>query len=219
MNTKNLNSILTVLAAAVIFSGCATSGYKQADKTGQGIAEFRDEVLNVKKAVDESMTALNQTAEAAATDPRKAFDTFSKSVDKVESARNKAAKRAADVKAAGAEYFKQWEAQLATISNPDTRALAQKRKDKLNETFSKVGPLLEEAKKDFDPFLANLKDLRTLLSQDLTVAGVDAAKSPIKKSRASGVKVQESLDDLIAEMNSISATLTAAKVPAPGEAK
>lgn len=213
---KSINTIKSALAGvalAVLVAGCASSsGYKQADKTGAGIADFRDEVVNVKKAVDGTMALLNQTTETAATDPRKAFNAFAKSVDQVEKSREKAAKRAADVKAAGQAYFKQWETELANIANPDIRALAEQRKAKLNEIFSKVGPLLETAKADFDPFLADLKDLRTFLSQDLTIAGVDAAKDIIKKTREHGVELQKSLDDLIAEMNSIAAQITPANV-------
>ncbi len=210
INTLKL-TFLTTVAGFALLTGCATSGYKHADKTGEGIAEFRDEVVNVKKAVDGAMSNLSQTAADAATDPRKAFEKFSKSVDQVENARAKAGKRAADVKAAGASYFKQWEKQLADIQNPEIRKVAAERKGKLNEQFGKVVPLLEQAKADFDPFLSDLKDLRTFLSNDLTVTGLDAAKGIVKKTRATGTKLQGSIDDLITEMNSIAATLTPAK--------
>lgn len=208
---KVMNSLLAAVGVAALVSGCASTGYQKADKTGASIADFHNEVVNVKKAVDGTMALLNQTTETAATDPRKAFAAFAKSVDKVEDARGKAAKRAADVRAAGQAYFKQWETELANIANPDIRALAEQRKAKLNEIFGKVGPLLETAKADFDPFLADLKDLRTFLSQDLTIAGVDAAKDVIKKTRDHGTALQGSLDSLIAEMNSVSAQITPAK--------
>ena len=209
---KTMNSLLAAVAVAALVSGCASSkGYQKADKTGASIADFHNEVVNLKKAVDGTMALLSQTTENAATDPRKAFAAFAKSVDKVEDARAKTAKRAADVKSEGAAYFKQWEKELANINNPDIRALAEQRKAKLNEIFGKVGPLLEEAKAEFDPFLADLKDLRTFLSQDLTIAGVDAAKDIIKKTRDHGAALQGSLDGLIAEMNSVSAQITPAK--------
>lgn len=204
-------TLLTVVASVALLSGCATSGYKNADKTGEGIAEFREEVVNVKKAVDGAMSNLSQTAADAATDPRKAFEKFSKSVDQVDNARVKAGKRAAEMKAAGASYFKQWEKQLANIENPEIRQIAAEREAKLNEQFGKVAPLLEQAKADFDPFLSDLKDLRTYLSNDLTVTGLDAAKGIVKKTRETGTKLQGSIDDLITEMNSIAATLTPAK--------
>lgn len=214
---KSIQLILIFIAVAALVAGCATTAtYEHAEKTGVRIAEFREEVVNVKKAVDTSMSLLNQTVESAATDPRKAFEAFAKSVDDVESARAEAGNRAATVKAEGAAYFKKWEVELATINNPEIRKLAEERKAKLNEIFGKIGPLLEQTKNDFDPFLADLKDLRTFLRQDLTVAGVDAAKSIIAKARESGAKVQKSLDDLIAEMNSIAAALTPGKA-APKE--
>jgi len=211
---KTIPLTLTSLAVVALLSGCATSGYKQADKTGKGIAEFRAEVINLKQAVDGAMAHLGETTETAATDPRKAFKAFAKSVDNVEKSRAKAGKRAASMKAAGDAYFEQWEAQLATISNPDIRNLAAERKAKLNEIFDKLRPLLEQAKTDFDPFLADLKDLRTFLSQDLTITGVDAAKDIIAKTREHGVTLQKSLDELIDEMNSIAAALTPAKLAA-----
>ena len=211
MNTTTLKWIPVGLIAAVALCGCVTTGYVQADKTGQGIADFRAEVLNLKKTVDESMAALDLTVETASTNPRAAFETFSASVGNVEAARNKVTQRAAAVSAAGTAYFKQWETELATISDPDTRELAQERKNELNATFAKLGPLVEEAKEEFNPLVTKLLDLRTFLSQDLTVGGVDAAKGLVKEVRRAGANVDESLDDLIAEMNSIAATLTASR--------
>jgi hypothetical protein len=203
--------LLAGAATVALLAGCASSGYKHADKTGEGIAEFRDEVVKAKQAVDGAMAGLGKIIETAASDPRKAYEAFAKGVERVESARAKAGKRAADMKAAGQAYFKQWEKQMEGINNPEIRELAEKRKAKLTETFGKIAPLLQNAKADFDPFMSDLVDLRTFLSNDLTVNGVDAAKDIFKKTRDHGAKLQGSLDDLVAEMNSISATLTPAK--------
>ena len=52
MKNKSIILNLLTLAAVAAFTGCATSGYKQADKTGEGIAEFRDAIVNGKKAID-----------------------------------------------------------------------------------------------------------------------------------------------------------------------
>ena len=210
---KIITSTLTSLAVVALLSGCATSGYKQADKTGAGIAEFRNEVVNLKQAVDGAMVNLTKITEVAASDPRKAYQAFAKSVDNVEKSRAKAGKRAASMKAAGEAYFEQWEAQLANIDNPEIRNLAAERKAKLSEIFGKLRPQLEQARDDFDPFLSDLKDLRMFLSQDLTIAGVDAAKGILKKTRDHGATLQKSLDGLIDEMNSVAAQLTPAKVP------
>src|ERR1700752_2772292 len=79
-------ALATLLLAAACF-GCPinveAAGYKLADKTGASIAEFRDEVLNIKKQVDATMTALDKVVATAANDPRNAFKDFDKGVPRI----------------------------------------------------------------------------------------------------------------------------------------
>ena len=86
-------------------SSAGAAGYKLADKVGVDIAEFRDEIVDVKKAVDTTMAALDKIVTQATVDPRKAFKAFDSSVPKIDSAAAKAKKRADDMKARGKQYF------------------------------------------------------------------------------------------------------------------
>ena len=210
---KNRSIILNLLTLAALagFAGCATSGYKQADKTGEGIAEFRDAIVNGKKAIDDTMKSLGQVAASANTDPRKAFEHYSKNVANLESAAGKARKCSQDVKEQGKTYFEQWQKQLADVKNPDIRALAEQRKAKLQETFDNIRQLVEPLKAQFNPWLSDLKDLQKYLANDLTIAGVDAAKPLFAKTQTEGQEVQRSMDALVAELNSVAAAITPAK--------
>ncbi len=212
-----LQFCVTILAAgaACLLAGCAsTAGYKQADKTGAGIAEFREEIVNAKQAIDETVQALDAIAVSANTDPRAAYQRFSKSVSNLESASAKAQKRGQAMKEQGQAYFAQWEKQLAEVQNPEIRALAQQRKAKLSTTFDSIKRLTEPLKAQFDPWMSDLKDLQKYLSNDLTIAGVDAARPLFTKTKTSGLAVQKSMDELVAELNAVSAAVTPAKVPA-----
>ncbi len=157
------------------------------------------------------MASLDQVSATASTDPRKAYEQYSKSVANLESTANKVRKRSEDMKAQGKAYFDQWEKQLAEVKNPEIQQLATQRKAKLNETFDNIKNVAEPLKAKFEPWMSDLKDLQTYLGNDLTVNGVDAAKSLFKKTKASGLEVQQSMDALIAELNTIAATITAAK--------
>ena len=212
-----LKGILTLTALAVgtatLLSGCASpSGYKQADKTGAGIAEFRDEIVNGKKAIDATMKSLSDIAATANTDPRKPYEQFAKNVANLESTATKIRKRAQDMQAQGQAYFKQWETELATVDNAEIRGLAEQRKAKLQETFESIRKYSDPLKAQFDPWMSDLKDLQKYLSNDLTIAGVDAAKNQFKKTTSSGMEVQKAMDALVAEANTIAATITPAKV-------
>jgi len=216
---KSTSSIRTLSLAALSVAGLLlaansanAAGYKLADKAGKGIAEFRDEIVDVKKAVDATMASLDKIVAQAATDPRKAFKEFDKNVPKIDSAAEKAKKRSADMKEKGKTYFEAWEKDMANVNDPNIRKLAEDRKMKLQETFDKIKTSLEPARDQFTTWLANLKDLQKYLSQDLTIGGIDAAKDLIMKSKKDGVDVQQTLDRVITELNSVVATITPAKV-------
>src|SRR5262245_2721455 len=135
----------------------AAGGYKLADKVGNGIAEFRDEIVDVKKAVDVTMVALDKIVADATVDPRKAFQQFDKSVPKIDSAAAKARKRAEDMKGRGKEYFEKWEKEIGSVSDPEIRKLAEDRRAKLQTAFSGIKTSMEPARDQFNSWLGHLK--------------------------------------------------------------
>jgi hypothetical protein len=161
------------------------------------------------------MKALDGLVAAASTDPRKPYETFAKSVDHVEATSNTAKKDAAVMRDRGTAYFQQWEMQNNTVKSEEIRALSQQRRAKLQELFNGVKNATEDTKQSFEPFLAQMKDLRTALGADLTVGGFEEAKGIIQKTKSSGADTQKNLDKLVKEMNSVVSTLTAAKVKPP----
>jgi len=217
MKKQNLANILTLTlaaGAAWLLTGCgSTSGYKQADKTGAGIAEFRAEIINGQKAIDATMKSLGAVAATANTNPRKAFEQFSKDVANLEATANKVKKRSQDMREQGAAYFARWQQQLAEVKNPEIQKLAMERKAKLSEAFDSIKKVAEPLKLQFDPWMSDLKDLQKYLSNDLTIAGVDAAKSLFTKATNNGLEVQKSMDALVVELNTVAAAITPANVP------
>ena len=206
---KRIPSYTTAaLGLAALLLATTGAGYKLADKVGKGIATFRDEIVDVKKAVDTTMAALDKIAAQASTDPRKAFKEFDKSVPKIDSAAATARKRADAMKGKGKEYFAEWEKGLAEVSDPKIRQLAADRKAKLQASFDNIKASVEPAKEQFNTWLAGCKDLQKYLSQDLTIAGIDAAKELFATTKTNGVALQQSLDKVITELNTVAATMT-----------
>ncbi len=204
-------ALITVAAPLFTATPASAAGYKMADKVGASIAEFRDEIVTIKKEVDNTMAALDKIVTTAATDPRNAFKDFDKAVPQIDDAAKKAKKRGEDIKARGQAYFKAWEKELASVNNADIRKLAEERKAKLQATFDSIRTSMEPVRDQFNTWLADLKDLQKYLSNDLTIGGIDAAKELIGKAKTEGQGVQQSLDKVITELNTIVATLTPAK--------
>ena len=98
------------------------------------------------------------------------------------------------------------------MKNPEIKKLAEERKAKLWAAFEGIKKVAEPLRAQFDPWLSDLKDLQTYLSNDLTIAGVDTARNQFTKAKADGLEVEKSMDALVAELNSIAAAVTPAKV-------
>lgn len=211
MLTKTSLTVAALLFSAALALDTQAAGYKKADKMGAGIAEFRDEIVDVKKAVDTSLASLSQVVASAAENPRKPYEKFADSVDKIDAATAKARKRSEEMKERGQAYFKQWEKELSELTDPDVRKLADERKTKLQATFGQIRTAMEPARDQFNAWLADLKDLQKFLANDLTIGGIDSAKELIAKTKTEGAAVQQTLDKVIAELNTIAATVTPAK--------
>jgi len=216
-NHKFYSVLITVALTALcatLMAGCTTSssGYKKSDKTGDAIKTVRDDIGTVKIAVDGTLTGLDGLVASATTDPRGPFEAFAKSVDKLDSAAAKTQKDAATMRERADAYFQQWETQNSGVKSEEIRKLSQERRAKVQDTFSRIRSAAQDAKDSLPAYQSDLKDLRTILSSDLTVAGIDASKKVIEKTKASGLQVQKNLDKLIDEMNSVATAITAARV-------
>ena len=206
--------ILTLIGGTTLLLTCfqaSAAGYKLADKAGASIAEFRNEIVDVKKEVDATLASLDKIVTQAAVDPRKAFKEFDKNIPRIDAAATKAKKRGTEMKEKGKDYFDKWEKELAAVNDPDIRKLADERKTELQAAFANIRSSMEPARDQFNAWLANLKDLQNYLSNDLTIGGIEAAKDLLAKNKSEGLAVQQSLDKVIAELNTVVATITPAK--------
>ena len=127
-------------------------------------------------------------------------------------AAGKIRKRGQDMRTQGEAYFAEWQKELAQVKNPEIQKLASERQARLKESFDNIRNVAEPLRTQFDPWLSDLKDLQKYLGNDLTISGVDAAKGLFKTTREQGTKVQKSMDALVAELNTVAATITAAKM-------
>jgi uncharacterized coiled-coil DUF342 family protein len=219
-NLYHLSTTMPMAMTALLLAGCASAGYKQAEKTGAGITEYREEIFKGKQAIDATMQSLGQITATANTDPRQAFQQYSKDVTTLESATAKVRKRSQELKAKGEVYFKQWQQEIATVQNPEIRKVSEEQKAKMQTTFDNIQKHADPLKAQMDPWLSDLRDLRTYLSNDLTVSGIDAAKPLFEKTQTKGAEIQKSMDALVYELNNVSTAMTPATVPtaAPGAA-
>jgi hypothetical protein len=75
---------------------------------------------------------------------------------------------------------------------------------------TKLGDLSQTGKTAgdaYDPFIRNMKDIRTYLSNDLTTSGIKKIEPTIEKARRDGAALQKALDDFNRASDGVQASL------------
>jgi len=215
---KTITTLFATLALVALISGCASSGHQHAGRTAQTLTNTAARLDRGTNQLDAAMTALTQLVDSPAPDMRPQFSTLNTSVNNLNSLNRDLGRLSVSIQQQGAAYFQRWDEKLATIQNNDIREASTRRKDAVVQQFDGVKTSAEDVRNKLSPFVADLTDLRTALSADLTPAGLEAVRPTVTRINAKGVAVRESLAKLAGQFREMSVALSAG-VPAPAPAK
>jgi len=107
-----------------------------------------------------------------------------------------------------AEYQTKWQEEMSKVSNPDLKAAAQARAAKVRGNYEMISAKASDTSAAYQPFMADLKDLQTYLSNDLTPAAVQAASPVFQKVNASGQVLKQKLTALRQELANVASDMS-----------
>ena len=197
---------VTLGLVALAATGCASTGYDRSANIADTMAKQVTGLQEAKPQVDAMLASLEGLTRAEG-DMRPAFKKFSETLGDTEKAAARARKSSQTLREKEAEYFAEWQRQAAEITNPQIKAATQARQAEVKrnlETLSQTGRTAGEA---YEPFISNMKDIRTYLSNDLTAPGVKRLEPTIEKARRDGAALQKALDDFNQASQRVQATL------------
>jgi len=196
-------SLASLIALAVWLTGCASSGYKQGDTAATNIRKAADRIDALPKEIERALGSLSDLVNNPQPDLKPQFKKFSSDVKRVEASAEhvQAARRSMAEK--GQAFFDKWDEQLANITNEDIKARSQSRKEVVASRLMEVKVSYEQTEQAFKPFIADLRDIQTFLSIDLTSGGVEAARDPLKKAMQDAIPVTEAVRELAADFQAL----------------
>jgi outer membrane murein-binding lipoprotein Lpp len=198
----------SIAAFALVLGGCASTGYEKANDTSAAVEEAAREIHRGNGQIDAVLFALSSLVNNPEADIKPQFDKFDSALSKLESLSNDVSEQTASMQAQGADYFRNWDMELAKIQNEDIRSRSAERKRFVAARFDKVRLSYVKTKASFEPFMSDLKDIRTSLATDLTVAGVASIKSTANKAQSSVTPLRESMSDLEADFKALGVSLS-----------
>ena len=185
---------LILLVIAFVGAACATSGYERSTNIADTMAKQTQVIQEAKPQVDTMLASLDELTRAQG-DLRPAFKRFSDTLDDTEKVAARTRKTGQTIREKEAEYFAEWQKESAGITNPQIKAATEARQAEVKAKLASLSQRGKTAGDAYDPFISNMKDIRTYLSNDLTTGGVKKIEPTIEKARRDGATLQKALDD------------------------
>jgi chromosome segregation ATPase len=174
-------SLAVTFAAARVGAGGDT--FKQSGELGKRTAKTSKDIDRYVTQLDKTERALSSVSQAQGRDLRKRYESFSKEVDKLEEAQKHATSDVDEMKSMGTKYFSSWDASIAQMSDPELRRASTERRSKVMKDHDELAAALSDIRRQLQPFMRNLHDLKAFLAADLSHANVGKAGEMIQASQ------------------------------------
>lgn len=198
---------MLLLGTAAFLGGCATTGMERSVKTSNSIEEVDSDIRKIIVQIDVTATSLDSLVKAGQPDLKKAFDTYSDDLAKLDSQGNRVLKHLEEMKSRSTEYFAEWEKQGIAYTNPQIRELSEERRIKLAEIYAQVPAAGAGIKVAYLAYLTDLKEIQLYLSNDLTPKGVETIAPVANKTVQDLDGLRTSLKPVISALDEIKAEL------------
>lgn len=199
----------------LLIGGCQSTGIDQAQATSKDMTKVRSDMVDLKALVNQSAANLDSLVNKPQPELKPQYQAFSGTVSQMDKLSEKVRNRAADMRTKRDEYLTQWRLQTATMQNKQLKEISQERIAELNKEFDEMTEQGTKARKVFDPYLAEMKDINQYLSSDLTQGGLKAIKDVADKTIKSKAGVVEEFNALIKSLDEVAEKLKATGPPPP----
>ncbi len=124
----NLIAFLTIIG---LVAGCSSTGYEKAADTATSLTKSSEGIVKSSALVDKTLATLDDLVSNPKPDLRKQFSAFNDSVHDLGSTAKDVDGKSKAMKSQGADYFKNWDKQMAAMKNEDIRNRSEARKVRL----------------------------------------------------------------------------------------
>lgn len=215
--TRYIRTALVVcgMASGFLSTGCSSDDggrTAESNKATTSMRDTRQELVKSKAEINDAVAALDKLS--AGQNLPQTYKQYTAAVKDVQAAGDRARARATAMKENGRAYVAKWEKEMDQVSNPELRAGAAERRQRVKANYESIVTTGRTVRDAYQPFLKDLQDIQRALASDLTPAGVGAASAAIEKTKGEGAVVNERIDTLIAKLDEVSQGMAASNASA-----
>jgi DNA repair ATPase RecN len=210
--------ISTCIFALLQFTGCATRNYTKADAACDSLRQASIQINAENRCIDVTLAALDNLVNKPANDLEPQFETYSAWLDRLADSARRADKADEVAREKSREYFQSWDKETAAINFEAVRDQSVSRKTQVSTEFNTVNQRYRENQAVIKPLISYLQDIRTALSTDLTMGGLQSVKPLVENAEQNARKVQTALARLTSDL-AASRTQMSSVLPRETEAR
>lgn len=196
----------SVLGLALI-AGCATPGYKAAEKTNNSLSDVKSELITDKSTLRTAVDDLNALVYSPGSDLRPQFEKYSSDVDALDKSAASSRKSARGMSTNREAYLAKWRADTSAIADADLRMRAMDRIAETEKNFSVLSDKLIEADNALAPVVNDLKALRDYIGNDLTANNIKLVSDRATSAKNRSISVNQKIDAAVTELDKVSDTI------------
>jgi len=214
--TSAITCVSVLLCGMVSVNGCAPKDPARARsiKAVSSMETVRSELATARTDVDQAIAAL-KTLQGAQLDLTGPYATFRKEIVELQKSAAGVEARASDMRLRSAEYRTTWQEQTQQLTTPELRAAAEQRAARVAERYSTIETSYQSVADAYQPFITRLQEVRTYLSNDLTLAGVRAAAPAFERARTEGQSLLDQISALDSTLSETTSAMSPTATPAP----
>ena len=184
----------------------AAEGTPLSPPTADRMEAARNEVANVRSNIFITLVQLDKVRGERAPGGEQ-FQVFTNQLGRMETLAKALGQRAEEMRQRGTAYFADWEARTASIQNPEQRRRAEDRYAERKASYDAISRDMQEARKNFMPFLEELRSIKTLLEGERDAKSIAQAKDLFMRANWHCLDVQRALMQIEDEFDRLAASL------------
>lgn len=209
---KSLGAACVAIVLLLWAGGCASKKATEGTpRPKNGIEEYRQIATVADLAIRRALDCLTSIAAQSNQCPPALLTNLSAEVNRLQVESVQVRARSQAMQARGEAYFERWHENMAKVSDPERHALAEAHRPQLQEGFRQIKALSQEGREAFDPFLADLRQLRNALEKDPACIDAVTTRDRIREATEYGQHAERCVAGIGRELDAMSALLVPAR--------
>jgi len=200
--------IVALSIVAVGYPGARTSAAQSPlidEEAAARLEAARDQAGNVRSNIFITLVELDKVR--GAPDPANPqFQVFTNQLARMEELAKAFGNRAEEIRQIGKEYFSDWEGRTATIKDPEQRRLTEKRYCERKASYDSINRSMQDARKNFMPFVAELNSIKTILEGKFDEQSKNQAKDLFMRANWHSIDVQRAIMEMEGQLDLLAAS-------------